>query len=627
MMADKRTKQPSEPCRHPAIFQSMCVSCGKVIKTTVSSVEGRSTHRNSASETPSSSSRWKSDEDIHSNGTHGANPNSSSLLFSGGQRLLLSKEEALRVQQSKLDGLQSVRKLALVLDLDHTLVHATGAWLGYATSLGSLLGNNSNDIRRIFIEEVPGTPAKCYLVKSRPHLEAFLKEAHTLFQMSIYTAGTRLYAEAVAKLMDPLGIYFARRIVSRTDIPNDKAEGLEKSLQRIFLQDASMVAIMDDREDVWKGEQAAHLLLVRPFHYFTGCEEVNNAAGGPPVAAGPLIKLSGDKPGSLIDPTSSRLTPHTNSASDQSPRGLNINGQNDYDDQLPRCLELLKGIHDSFFTPDIASTTKKLSVAKIITSMKLSILEGCTIAFSGVIPVKYPTQLHPSWQLAESMGARVTAEVTDETTHLISISMPPPPGAEAQGSGQQYLTSKAKECLGRGDVWVLHPDWLLYCRYSLAKAEESTFMLVAQLPGKPLPNPRLRTSLEITSSRPLKSSVLGNHHSRPTSPSVHKKCARFENNNDSSHGEERDDNYISCRFDSKRLKKNQSDDCVINLADSCESIDEEFMSPSDRMDGDSEEDRSRSKGLILDSNLTNSSDEDESEEGAFDDFDAIILQR
>ena len=584
MMAEKLTKQPLEPCRHPAIFQSMCVSCGKVIKTVTSYLESRNSEQSADSETPSSSSRWKSVEDVHSNGTSGANPNSSSLLFSGGQRLLLSKEEALRVQQSKLDGLQSVRKLALVLDLDHTLVHATGAWLGYATSLGSLLGNNSNDIRRIFIEENPGTPAKCYLVKSRPHLEAFLKEAHTLFQMSIYTAGTRLYAEAVAKLMDPLGIYFARRIVSRSDIPNDKTEGLEKSLQRIFLQDASMVAIMDDREDVWKGEQAEHLLLVRPFKYFTGCEEVNNAAGGPPVASGPLIKLSGDKPGSLIDPISSRLMPHPNSVSEQLPRGLGISGQTDYDDQLPRCLELLKEIHGSFFNPDVVSTTKKLSVAKIITSMKLSILEGCTIAFSGVIPVKYPTELHPSWQLAKSMGARVTAEVTDETTHLISISMPPPPGADAQASSQQYLTSKAKECLGRGDVWVLHPDWLLYCRYSLAKAEESTFMLLAQLPGKPLPNPRLRISPDITLPTPTEISVLENFGT--ACPTIHRKCERFEDDDDYSRVEDREDNYFSGRHDSKRLKKSQSDGCE-----------------------------------------TNSSDDDESEEGTFDDFDAIILQR
>jgi RNA polymerase II subunit A-like phosphatase len=225
-----------EHCTHPALFNSLCVSCGEKVGA-VSSVQGNTmangtsiSHENKAS-----------------------NAHSSSLLFAGGKRLLLSNDEAVRVQESKLLGLQSVRKLALVLDLDHTLVHATGAWPGYAATLGSLLGSSSNDIKRIYIEEGPGMPPKCYLVKQRPQLEAFLKEAHTLFQMTIYTAGTRRYAEAVAKLMDPLGIYFAGRIVSRSDIANDKSDGLDKSLQRIFLKDASMVVVMDDREDVWKG--------------------------------------------------------------------------------------------------------------------------------------------------------------------------------------------------------------------------------------------------------------------------------------------------------------------------------------------------------------------------------------
>lgn len=493
-VVSRRVKKSAEPCQHPAIFKSMCVSCGETLVP--SAPVGTSESRLTISSNSDSSSS-------SSNGSRQHFENSSSLLFAGGQRLLLSKDEALRVQQSKSLGLQSARKLALVLDLDHTLVHATGAWFGYATALGPLLGDSSNDIRRIFIEEGPGMQPKCYLVKQRPNLEAFLKEAHTICQMTIYTAGTRLYAEAVAKLIDPLGIYFAQRIVSRSDIPNDKSEGMEKSLQRIFLEDASMVVVMDDREDVWKGEQGAQLLLVRPYHYFTGCEEVNNAAGSPLVTSGPLIKLSGGRPGSILEP-SSLNRPIANGGSST------VTAHSDYDDQLPRCLVLLKEIHTKFFSPRTVSSndvssgtgyhtmttigacnrkgTRGLSVADIINEMKLSILAGCTIAFSGVIPVRASVEQHPCWLLAHSMGARVTTEVTVETTHLLTVSMPP----SAQGQGQPGLTSKAKECLARGDVWVLHPDWLAYCRFSLAKAVESTFMLIAQTPGRPLPKPILR---------------------------------------------------------------------------------------------------------------------------------------
>lgn len=637
---DPKLQISAEKCLHPAIFKTMCVSCGKVITP---AAEKR--HRNDLNADGSQHASQLSLESSNRGNSRGEAPassNSSSLLFAGGQRLLLSKEEALRVQKSKSTGLQSVRKLALVLDLDHTLVHATGAWAGYTSSLGSLLGSNSNDIRRIFIEEAPGMQPKCYLVKSRPHLEAFLKEAHALFQMTIYTAGTRLYAEAVAKLMDPMGIYFARRIVSRSDVPNDKSEGMEKSLQRIFLQDASMVAIMDDREDVWKGEQAAQLLLVRPFHYFTGCEEVNNSAGSPPVASGPLIALSGDRPGSIIDPNShNRQTQSANNSAEQSNRSFSVNTE--YDDQLPRCLEILKEIHKTFFSSmnaeDVDTGTSKstesaighntvhASVANIIDNMKSPILAGCTIAFSGVIPVKSVVEMHPCWRLAVSLGASVSSEVTKHTTHLLSVSMPPPPGASGSTSSQQYLTSKAKECLCRGDVWVLHPDWLSYCRYSLARAEESTFMLVAQTPGKPLPNPIMRMKLDLVPT--VQSSVVDNSGESSRIIREVERDIKLDENGilnywnvfggdgtltapqqseiDSSNGMKHSENKV-------RFADSGSDRQIIDYEDY--SRDARF-----------EEEH---YGSYLDSNgVDHGSDgeDDDSEEGSFDNFDAIIMQR
>ena len=641
---DRRIKQSQEPCRHPAIFKSMCVSCGLIVAPAATV-----TAQNGADYSSSSSSGHRSDPNSLNSGHADVSSNSSSLLFAGGQRLLLSKEEALRVQQSKFLGLQSVRKLALVLDLDHTLVHATGAWPGYAASLGSLLGSNSNDIRRIFIEEAPGMQPKCYLVKSRPYLESFLKEAHTLFQMTIYTAGTRLYAEAVAKLMDPLGIYFARRIVSRSDIPNDKSEGMEKSLQRIFLEDASMVAIMDDREDVWKGEQAAQLLLVRPFHYFTGCEEVNNASGSPPVASGPLIRLSGEKPGSIIDP-SARSLPGANGSDDQSAKSVTLNGQNDYDDQLPKCLEILRKIHESFFSSSSVSPIPKniidtsdsgvrfessnalelkgRSVANIINKMKSPVLAGCTISFSGVIPVRSPAEQHPCWRLAESLGARVSTEVTQETTHLLSISMAPPRGAIGQSLGQQYLTSKAKECLVRGDVWVLHPDWLLYCRYCLARAEESTFMLVAQTPGKPYPNPKMRLYSEIIPPN-LSSLPAAEEAMTDRKPSTFRKGVRFRDDIDDADADA--DAGEECLKRSKldiEDSRRDHDRDIDNFLES-ETQDLSDFPHEDNISSDEDNPHKGNEPCIYEDNEDDDGDGDgdDSDDGSFDNFDAIILQR
>ena len=39
------------------------------------------------------------------------------------------------------------------------------------------------------------------------------------------------------------------------------------------------------------------------------------------------------------------------------------------------------------------------------------------------------------------------------------------------------------------EVWVLHPDWLIYCRWSLSRACEATFMLNQLAPGQAQPCP------------------------------------------------------------------------------------------------------------------------------------------
>ena len=79
-------------------------------------------------------------------------------------------------------------------------------------------------------------------------------------------------------------------------------------MHRIFLDDSGMALIMDDREDVWKGQQGRQLLLVKPFIYFRNGVEVNNAAGPSGALGGPrqlsnmepIIKLSGDNPGCRV---------------------------------------------------------------------------------------------------------------------------------------------------------------------------------------------------------------------------------------------------------------------------------------------------------------------------------------
>jgi RNA polymerase II subunit A-like phosphatase len=84
-----------------------------------------------------------------------------------------------------------------------------------------------------------------------------------LYEMHVYTAGSRSYANAVCKGIDPKGKYFSERILSRDEsgskfVPVDELVGADafagaavKNLKRLFPTDQSMVVIIDDRWEVW----------------------------------------------------------------------------------------------------------------------------------------------------------------------------------------------------------------------------------------------------------------------------------------------------------------------------------------------------------------------------------------
>ena len=95
--------------------------------------------------------------------------------------------------------------------------------------------------------------------------------------MHIYTMGTRAYAEQVCAAIDPDASLFGGRILSRdesgsvfctsptlyTSNIDSFVLGLtQKSLQRLFPCDTSMVVIIDDRADVW--EWSPNLIKVIP---------------------------------------------------------------------------------------------------------------------------------------------------------------------------------------------------------------------------------------------------------------------------------------------------------------------------------------------------------------------------
>ncbi|EGV65209.1 CTD phosphatase Fcp1 [Yamadazyma tenuis] len=243
-----------EPCAHAVQYGGLCALCGKAVEDekdyTGFNYEDRATISMSHDNTG----------------------------------LKISYEEAAKIEQNSTTRLTQQRKLILVVDLDQTVIHAT-----VDPTVGEWQSDPSNpnyravkDVQSFCLEEEPITPpnwsgpklspTKCwYYVKLRPGLEEFLREMAEIYEMHIYTMATRNYALAIAKIIDPEGEYFGDRILSR----DESGSLTHKNLKRLFPVDQSMVAIIDDRGDVWQWED--NLIKVVPYDFFVGIGDINSS--------------------------------------------------------------------------------------------------------------------------------------------------------------------------------------------------------------------------------------------------------------------------------------------------------------------------------------------------------------
>lgn len=146
------------------------------------------------------------------------------------------------------------KKLHLVLDLDHTLLHTvTVSQLSEAEKY--LLGESESreDLWRF---------NRDFLIKLRPFVHEFLKEANELFSMYVYTMGNRDYAQGVLKLIDPKKVYFGSRVITRNE------SGYNAKTLDLVLADECGVVIVDDTLHVWPDDHKRNLLQITKYNYF-----------------------------------------------------------------------------------------------------------------------------------------------------------------------------------------------------------------------------------------------------------------------------------------------------------------------------------------------------------------------
>ena len=188
--------------------------------------------------------------------------------------LTVSQAEASRAEDEAKRRLLSAKKLSLVVDLDQTVIQAT---VDPTVAEWQKDTENPNydavkDVRAFQLtEDGPGGNGCWYYIKLRPGLQEFLEKISKIYELHIYTMGTRSYAKHITDIIDPDRRFFGNRTLSRSE----NGSFTVKSLQRLFPVDTKMVVIIDDRGDVWNW--IPNLIKVNPYDFFIGIGDINSS--------------------------------------------------------------------------------------------------------------------------------------------------------------------------------------------------------------------------------------------------------------------------------------------------------------------------------------------------------------
>ncbi|XP_063155086.1 RNA polymerase II subunit A C-terminal domain phosphatase isoform X4 [Candoia aspera] len=176
--------------------------------------------------------------------------------------LMVSSEQAEQLGREDQERLRRNRKLVLMVDLDQTLIHTTEQHCPQMSNRG------------IFHYQL-GRGEPMLHTRLRPHCKEFLEKIAKLYELHVFTFGSRLYAHTIAAFLDSEKKLFSHRILSRDECIDPYSK--TGNLRNLFPCGDSMVCIIDDREDVWKF--APNLITVKKYVYFQGIGDINAPPG------------------------------------------------------------------------------------------------------------------------------------------------------------------------------------------------------------------------------------------------------------------------------------------------------------------------------------------------------------
>jgi len=154
----------------------------------------------------------------------------------GGVEIGLSKTSAKTLQGEVEKRLHRERKLAIAIDLDHTLINCEFIQGESIRLIDDLVQGGR-------VVPLPGVTD--HYIALRPKVRQFLVNLSNMYELYIYTHGRRHYAEAIRALLDPKGTLFADRVISRSDVSEgDEIENRDSSRTKLFHKTFKRVRLM-----------------------------------------------------------------------------------------------------------------------------------------------------------------------------------------------------------------------------------------------------------------------------------------------------------------------------------------------------------------------------------------------
>ncbi|KRZ49810.1 RNA polymerase II subunit A C-terminal domain phosphatase [Trichinella nativa] len=348
-------------------------------------------------------------------------------MIHGVPELLVTPEVALYHAEEDSKNLLSQKKLALLVDLDLTLIHTSET-------------SDDSDALDVYHYQMEGPNSPWYHTRLRPYARYFLKKINEYFELHIITHGNRKYAEKVVKMLDPNNVLFGDRILSRDECfdPNMKAP----NLKALFPGGDDLVCIIDDREDVWN--YAENVVRVRPYRFFKHTDDFNAAT---------LAEL-----GNIIETELAK-----NVAGDEADAGKDevkvwlekadeVPTDNDPDNYLVYLFFLLRRIHETFYNVRklTGNPKKTLSLKTVMNALRENVFKNLRFVFTGLVPADQAITDSIFYYRSKQFGAVVQKEVVvhggDEalpTTHLIAGKLDTEKVARARKSGSVIIVSPA----------------------------------------------------------------------------------------------------------------------------------------------------------------------------------------